>query len=330
MSVPSLAELLASLHVVRLPLRMRFRGVTEREIAYVTGPYGTGEFAPFLEYAPAEAGRWLASAVEAAYDGWPDPVRDVVPVNATVPAVAAEDVPAVLARYDGCRTAKVKVAEPGQGLADDLDRVAAVRTVLGQRARVRVDANGAWSVDQAGDALTRLAAYDLEYAEQPCATVEELRDLRIALARNGIDVPIAADEAIRKAEDPLLVARLEAADLVVVKVAPRGGVRDALQIVSGCGLPAVVSRAPASSVGIRAGLALGAALPRLDHACGLATVGLFAADVVHESLVPQAGVIGLRDVTPDPELLAGHAVPPERRTWWSERVSACYQAMLAR
>jgi o-succinylbenzoate synthase len=327
MTLPPLADLLATLRVVRLPLRTRFRGVTEREIAYVTGPYGVGEFAPFLEYKPPEASRWLAAAVEAAYVGWPAPVRDAVPVNATVPAVPAADVPAVLARYNGCATVKIKVAEPGQSLADDIDRVAAARDAMGADARLRVDANGGWSLDQARDALARLATYDLEYAEQPCATVEELRDLRIALARGGIEVPVAADESIRKAEDPLRVAELEAADLVVVKVAPLGGVRHALDIVADCGLPAVVSSALDSSVGIRAGLALAAALPRLDHACGLATVGLFGADVVANSLVPQGGSIPLRDITPDPELLDRYAAAPDRAAWWVERMRASYAVL---
>ncbi|WP_392425324.1 o-succinylbenzoate synthase [Barrientosiimonas humi] len=324
MSVFDVEQLVLDMRVVQLPLRTRFRGVTEREIALFPGPFGWGEFGPFLEYASAESSRWLASAIEAAHVGWPEPVRGSVQVNATVPAVAAAEVAGLLARYDGTRTAKVKVAEPGQRLSDDLDRVAAVREAMGPDARIRVDANGGWSVEQATDALGRLAAYGLEYAEQPCATVEELRDLRITLARNGIDVPVAADESIRKAEDPLRVARLEAADVIVVKVAPLGGVRRALDVVAETGLPAVVSSALDSSVGIRAGLALAAALPRLDHACGLATLGLFDGDVATESLVPQGGSIPLRSVEPDPELLDRWAAPDHRRAWWADRVRAAY------
>ncbi|WP_018157040.1 o-succinylbenzoate synthase [Demetria terragena] len=327
MSTPPLADLLSTLRVVRLPLRTRFRGVTEREIAYISGPVGVGEFAPFLEYEPVEASRWLASAIEAAYVGWPDPVRATIPVNATIPAVSAAEVPGVLHRYDGCTTAKIKVAEPGQTLQDDLDRVAAVRDAMGARAKIRVDANGGWSVDQAADALGKLAVYDLEYAEQPCATVEELRDLRMTLARNGIDVRVAADESIRKAEDPIRVAQLDAADVVVVKVAPLAGVQHALDVVAECGLPAVVSSALDSSVGIRAGLALAAALPQLEHACGLGTLGLFEADVVNESLVPVGGAIALRDVEPDPELLERYAAPAGRQGWWRERVGACHEVL---
>ena len=233
MTLPPLGDLLAGMRVVSLPLRVRFRGVEHREAALVEGPAGWGEFAPFLEYGAAESSRWLAAAVEAAWEGFPEPVRSEVPVNATLPAVAPDQVAAVLARYDGCRTVKVKVAERGQSLADDLDRVAAVRDLVGPDVRIRVDANGGWDVDQALAALGALAAYGLEYAEQPCPTVEELAELRRRLARSHLDVPVAADESIRKAEDPLRVAREGAADLVVVKVAPLGGVRRALEIVGG-------------------------------------------------------------------------------------------------
>lgn len=321
-ATPSLDELVSGLHVVALPLRVPFRGITTREVALIEGPAGWGEFGPFLEYGPAESARWLASAMESAYAGWPAPVRARIPVNATVPAIGPEAVPAVLARFPGCTTAKVKVAEPGQALADDLDRVAAVRSALGPAGRIRVDANGGWDVATATDTLSRLAAYGLEYAEQPCATVEELADLRLALARAGVDVPIAADESIRKAEDPLRVRELDAADLVVVKVAPLGGVRRALEIVAECGLPAVVSSALDTSVGIAAGVALAAALPTLDHACGLGTVGLFEGDVSSDSLRPVAGELAVRPVTPDPDLLERWAAPADRVAWWHERIRA--------
>jgi O-succinylbenzoate synthase len=244
-----------------------------------------------------------------------------------VPAVAAADVPAILARYDGCPTAKVKVAQAGQSLQEDLDRVAAVRDVMGPQARIRVDANGAWSVDEATDALTRLTAYTLEYAEQPCASVEELASLRIALARNGIDVLVAADESIRRASDPMRVVREEAADVIVVKVAPLGGVSSALAIARECGLPTVVSSALDTSVGIRGGLALAAALPELPFACGLSTVELLAGDVTADSLVPQSGSIVVRDLTVDPELLDRWQADEGREQWWRQRVSRCHQLL---
>ncbi|MEO7235437.1 MAG: o-succinylbenzoate synthase [Lapillicoccus sp.] len=324
MSRPALGDLLAGMRVVSLPLRVRFRAVGHREAALIQGPAGWGEFAPFLEYGVAESARWLAAAVEAAWEGFPDPVRLEVPVNATLPAVAPDQVAAVLARYDGCRTVKVKVAERGQSLADDLDRVAAVRDLVGPDVRIRVDANGGWDVDQALTALGALSAYGLEYAEQPCPSVEELAELRRRLTRAHLDVLVAADESIRKAEDPLRVAREEAADLVVVKVAPLGGVRRALGIVEACGLPAVVSSALDTSVGISAGVALAAALPSLDHACGLGTVELLAADVARPSLVAVAGSITVGPAEVDQALLAAAAAPPDRVVWWRERVTACY------
>src|SRR3954466_1207099 len=194
--VPHWDDLTHSAYVGRLPMVVPFRGVTEREAVLFSGPRGWGEFSPFIEYDDAESARWLAAGIEAAWSGWPDPVRDTVPVNATVPAVAAEDVPSVLARFPGCTTAKVKVAQAGQQLADDVARVAAGRQVMGSTGRIRVEANAAWTVDQAVEALTALSAYDLEYAEQPCASVEELAEVR---RRLGGSVLIAADESVRKA-----------------------------------------------------------------------------------------------------------------------------------
>jgi O-succinylbenzoate synthase len=322
--LPDLAEVLDTLSVVQIPMRVRFRGVTQRQAVLIRGPVGWGEFAPFPEYGDLESSRWLGAALEAGWVGWPDPVRDAICVNATVPAVAAGEVAAILARYDGCMTAKVKVAERGQRFRDDLDRVAEVRDVMDPGARIRVDANGGWTVAEATDALRRLAAYGLEYAEQPCATVEELASLRVALARNGIDVLVAADESIRRASDPMRVVRQQAADVIVVKVAPLGGVRSALAIAQECGLPTVVSSALDTSVGIRAGLALAAALPDLPFACGLSTVELLAGDVTDDSLVPAAGAIALRDLTIEQNLLDRWQAPADRQRWWRERVIRCH------
>ncbi|MEO5609010.1 MAG: o-succinylbenzoate synthase, partial [Ornithinibacter sp.] len=268
------------------------------------------------------------AAIEAAWIGWPAPLRSEIPVNATVPAVPAGAVAGVLARFPGCATAKVKVAERGQRLEDDVARVAEVRDAMGSSARVRVDANGGWSVDDALRALGRLAPYGIEYAEQPCATVEELRDLRIALVRGDIDVPIAADESIRKAEDPLRVRDLEAADIIVVKVAPLGGVRSALQVVQECGLPAVVSSALDTSVGISAGAALAASLPALEHACGLGTVALLEGDVSARPRVPREGVIPVGPVEVDPTLVARWSATPGRGAWWADRVEAAHARLV--
>lgn len=312
----SLEELQSAAHVVTLPMRVKFRGVTEREVLLLEGPAGWAEFGPFLEYDDGEAAMWLAAAVEAGWMGYPEPVRNWISVNATVPAVAPAEVAAVLGAFDAVHTVKIKVAEPGQSLAQDAARVGAVRHLLPD-ARIRVDANGGWDVDQAVRALRMLSVFGLEYAEQPVATVPEMATVRRAL---GGSVLIAADESVRKASDPLAVARAGAADLLVIKAAPLGGVRRALEIVAEAGLPAVVSSALESSVGIRAGVALAAALPELPYACGLGTVSLMAGDVVSESMVAVSGGLAVREVVATPELLAKFAAPPERRDWWLERL----------
>ncbi|WP_167759299.1 o-succinylbenzoate synthase [Mycobacterium sp. PS03_16] len=319
--IPALSDVLDRLHVVALPMRVRFRGITTRELALIKGPNGWGEFGAFVEYAPPEAAAWLASALEAAY-GDPVPIhRDRIPVNATVPAVDAGQVDAVLARFPGARTAKVKVAEPGQTLADDVARVNAVRAAI---PTVRVDANGAWTVEQAVAAAHALTVDGpLEYLEQPCRTVEELADLRTRTA-----VPIAADESIRKADDPLRVVRARAADVAVVKVAPLGGVRRMLDIAAQIDIPVVVSSALDSAVGISRGLLAAAALPELHHACGLGTGGLLAEDVA-APLVPVDGYLPVGTVTPDPDRVAALAAPADRRQWWIDRVAECLHLLEA-
>jgi O-succinylbenzoate synthase len=202
----------------------------------------------------------------------------------------------------------VKVAEAGQQLADDLARVEAVRDALGPSGRLRVDANAAWSLDDATTALTALAKFDLEYAEQPVASLEDM-----AALRRRVDVRLAADESVRRAEDPLRVAGLEAADVVVLKVQPIGGVRRCLEVAEACGLPVVVSSAVETSVGIAAGVALAAALPELPYACGLGTVPLLAGDVTAEPLLPENGMLPVRAVAPDADLV--HADEQTTRHW---------------
>ncbi|HKJ10764.1 MAG TPA: o-succinylbenzoate synthase [Ornithinimicrobium sp.] len=326
--VPTPAELLECAHVVDIPLRVPFRGLTRREAVLLRGPCGWAEFAPFAEYSDAEAAVWLAAAVEAGWNEPPTPVRDSIDVNATVPAVPAARVASVLQAFPGARTAKVKVAGAGQDLAADTARVAAVRQALGPGAAIRVDANGGWDLQQARSALRALSAYELEYAEQPVASVEDLARLRVALARDGIEVAVAADESVRRAGDPIRVARAGAADLVVVKVAPLGGIRRALSIVADCGLPAVVSSALDTTVGIASGVRLAACLPTLPYACGLGTMALFDGDVSRESLRPGGGSLTLEQArrgvaTVDPELLARHAAGPIRTQWWRERLERC-------
>jgi O-succinylbenzoate synthase len=309
----ALAELLPSLRAFAIPMRNRFRGITVREGAVLRGPAGWGEFSPFAEYGPAESSRWLASAIESAAIGWPDPVRSVVGVNVTVPAVSAEAAHEIVAR-SGCRTAKVKVAEPGQAEQDDLDRVAAVRDAIGPAGRIRVDANGGWTVAEAARMLNQLAGFGLEYAEQPCATLDEL-----AALRRLVGVPLAADESIRKAEDPLKVRAAGAADIVVIKVAPLGGVRAALRVAEACGLPAVVSSAVESSVGLAAGVALAAALPDLRYDCGLATMSLLTGDITADPLTAVNGTLPVRPAVVDLQQINQWEADPRP---WRERALA--------
>jgi O-succinylbenzoate synthase len=300
--------------VYDVAMRVRFRGQTRRQGVLLRGPAGWGEFSPFPDYDDATCARWLAAARESAYDGWPAPVRDRVPVNTTVPAVGPEQAHAMV-RASGCTTAKVKVAEAGQTLADDVARVEAVRDALGPAGKVRVDANAAWSVDEAVNALRMLGKFDLEYAEQPVASLDDM-----AALRRRIDVPLAVDESVRRAEDPVRVAGLEAADIVVLKVQPIGGVRRCLEVAEACGLPVVVSSAVETSVGIAAGVALAAALPDLPYACGLGTVSLLAADVTAEPLLPVDGFLSVRAVAPDPSLV--HTADDVRAHWLARMQAA--------
>mgnify|MGYP005811406549 CR=1 FL=1 len=279
----------------RIALTTRFRGVTERSGVLVRGAdadgrQAWGEYSPFPDYTPERAGRWWAAAMEAATGRWPQAVHASVAVNSIVPAVSPADA-ARLAVANGCRTAKVKVAEPGGSLASDVARVEAVAAALGPGGRVRIDANGAWDVDSARRALTELDAAargagldGLEYAEQPCASVEELAELRRA-----VSVPIAADESVRLPGDVAEVVRLDAADIVVLKVAPLGGAWACLELAERAARPVVVSSAMESSVGLSAGLALALALPEQPFAHGLGTGALLASDTVARSLVPVDG-----------------------------------------
>jgi o-succinylbenzoate synthase len=304
------------LHVYAVPLRRRFRGIDVRQGVLIHGQAGWGEFSPFAEYEDSEAAAWWRAAEEAAGIGWPPPVRDKIPVNATVPAVPAAEVAAVMAAFPGCGTAKVKIAEPGQTAADDQARLEAVRAFLGSAGHIRVDANGGWDLDMAARFLPLYdrAAGGLEYAEQPCATVEDM-----AALRRRVDVPIAADESIRRSDDPIRVARLGAADVAVLKVQPMGGVGLCLRLAEELGLPVVVSSALETSVGIGAGVALAAALPELPFACGLGTAALLSRDVVDDPLVPVDGVLPVRRPEPDPASLALARADEPTAGWWRDR-----------
>ena len=307
------AELLPTLRAFAIPMPVRFRGTTLRRGALLQGPAGWGEFSPFPEYGPRESARWLACALEAAAFGWPAPVRQAVPVNVTVPAVGPAQAYQITAA-SGCRTAKVKVAEPGQPDAADVERVAAVRDALGPAGKIRVDANGGWDVATAERMLGALSAFELEYAEQPCATLDELAQLR-----RRVSTPLAADESIRRASDPLAVRAAGAADIVVLKAQPLGGVRSALEIAEAAGLPVVVSSAVDTSVGLAAGVALAAALPQLPYACGLATMSLLAGDVTAQPLTESRGELPVRPAVVDEAALATFEADPAE---WRARALA--------
>jgi O-succinylbenzoate synthase len=301
LAAPLWPDLLGSARAFAIPMPVRFRGITVREGALLSGPAGWGEFSPFAEYGPRECARWLACALEAAVTGWPAPARDRVPVNVTVPAVGPEQAHAIVSR-SGCATAKVKVAEPGEPESADIARVEAVRDALGPAGKLRVDANAGWDVEQAARMLRALAPFGLEYAEQPCATLADL-----AALRRLVDVPLAADESIRRAEDPLKVKAAGAADIVVIKAQPLGGVAAAL------------SSAVESSVGLAAGIALAAALPELDYACGLATMSLLAGDVTADPLAAEGGFLPVRPAVVDPAELARWEIDPAP---WRARMAA--------
>lgn len=303
-----------------IPLRTRFRGIEVREGLLWRGPAGWAEWSPFLDYHGAELVPWLAAAREAAEEGWPAPIRDRVPVNVTVPVVAPDQAHA-LVMESGCRTAKVKVADPRSDIADDIARLEAVRDALGPDGKVRIDANGAWDVTTARRHLKALARFDLEYAEQPCPTTEDLAALRRHLAHDGVDVPIAADESIRRSGDPERVVALEAADVAVLKVQPLGGVRACLELADRLGLPVVVSSALETSVGLAAGVALAAALPELPYACGLNTSRLFVDDVVDTPLVAVDGALAVRRPVPTAARLAKLAADPATRARWDRRLA---------
>lgn len=303
---------------------MKFRGITRREGMIFEGPAGWAEFSPFLDYDARESAPWLTAAIASAEQDWPAPLRDRVPVNCTVPAVGPEQAAQIVAR-SGCGTAKVKVAEKGQTLADDIARIEAVRDAIGPQGKVRIDANGGWTIDEAVAAIRALdaAANGLEYVEQPCASVEDL-----AAVRRQVDILIAADESIRRADDPFRVVQLDAADIAVLKVAPLGGVQACLRIAEQIGLPVVVSSAVDTSIGLAAGIALAAALPELPYACGLATTSLLDGDVVAKPLVPVDGFLPVGRQSLDLAAYDAVAADGETDARWQARFSAV-RAVLA-
>ncbi|WP_432791172.1 o-succinylbenzoate synthase [Brevibacterium sp. K11IcPPYGO002] len=352
-------EVIEDLHVVRLPMVTRFRGITEREVALFSGPAGWAEFSPFVEYGTEEASRWLRASLE--FSGLiPQPAAlaeavpstdqgrgcapvavasgETVAVNGTLPACPPDQVEPILSRYGRVGTVKAKVAEHGiDSLPEDLERLREFRRLFPDTT-LRLDANAGYSPTEALEACEAFAEFDLQYFEQPVPAVEQLAELRGQLSRRGLPIVIAADESIRKAEDPLRVAELGAAEVIIVKVQPLGGIGAALDVISASGLPAVVSSALESSVGLAAGAELAARLPHTDRsrdilgervACGLGTGRLFTADIVaeHEALTPVDGAVPVTRIVPDPDRLHQLAVDPGRFEWWADRLQDCWSAL---
>lgn len=321
---PPLQQLLGSARVVSLPLHTKFRGLNLREALLFEGPNGWAEWSPFVEYPDEEASVWLKAAIEFAY--WPPikTLRNQISVNATLPAVAPTEVAGVLQRFGEFQTVKIKVAEAGQSIDDDLARISAA-VEYAPLANIRLDANGGYSVEQALQLANELTEelFEIEYLEQPVATIAEMAELRLRLKTFGLK--IAADESVRKVSDPVAVAHAGAADILVLKAAPLGGISPALQISRDANLPVVVSSALETSVGISMGLHLAASLPQLNFDCGLATASLLAADVTEQPLLPIDGKIEVRRVEVSNQLLNKHAANQERTEWWRARLERCFK-----
>jgi O-succinylbenzoate synthase len=312
------SQLLSTMRVVALPMRTNFRGVTVREVALFQGEYGWGEFSPFLEYDDRESSYWLASAIEAATSPRPERFRQSIPVNGTIPATNDKKIiDELITSYNGVKSYKVKV---GDNLSEDIVRLARIRS-LGRKVNIRIDVNGRWSVNEA---LTNLYAFyenigPFEYVEQPCATLDELKELK---AKIHIPLRIAVDEVIRKAEDPFAIDLSGAADIVMLKVQPLGGINRSLAIAAHHKLPVVVSSALESAVGIRYGLELASSIEDLQFDCGLATGSLVTRDVAENQVLD--GAIALSDLDIN---LEGLDVAPERYEWWKNRAMRCAEVL---
>lgn len=297
--------LLASLRVVALPMKTKFRGIQTREIALIQGEFGWGEFSPFLEYDDAESAPWLASAIEAATQPKPKLYRDEVTVNGTIPALNdVQDLDRIINSFPGVKTFKVKV---GSDVSEDLQRLDLIRSIRPD-AVIRIDVNGLWSVDEAEIFLNSVG--EIEYVEQPCATIEELRELK-----KRVDVKIVGDEVLRKAKDPFNVNLSDAIDFLMLKVQPLGGIKRAHKLAEHHNLPVVVSSALESAVGINYGLILAASFQDMNFDCGLGTGSLMAKNVADLPIVD--GKITIADVVPN---FDGLDVSADRYEWWKNRI----------
>ena len=302
-------------------MRVKFRGVTNREVLLFEGPYGWAEWSPFPEYEDDEGAVWLKAAIEWAFTDFPDLGIKTVKVNATLPAV--KDVAGALAPFGDFEVVKIKVAEKGQSLNEDLQRINEVRRLY-PHARIRLDANGGYDLDTA--LLLAKTMFEegvpLEYLEQPVKTIAELAELRLKLKL--FNIKIAADESVRKVSDPLAVAQAQAADLLVLKAAPLGGISNAINIAREAALPVIVSSALETSVGLSMGAYLSASL-NSGYASGLATAALLTDDVTDEPLIPVNGEIPVSRIQMSKRKMDSLRAVADRESWWLNRLKRSLQ-----
>lgn len=320
---PSLAELQSSARVVSIPLKHKFRGLQHREVVLFEGPRGWTEWSPFLEYQDEEAAVWLRAAIEFGWSELPPLNRTEIPINATLGAIKSKYFAEALAPFGEFNTVKLKVAEPEQTIVDDLYRVLRLREFY-PNVKIRIDANGGYSVQNAIEVAKEIAiaGIDLEYFEQPVKTIAELAEVRLKLSRIGIKV--AADESVRKVSDPLAVAQANAADVLILKAQPLGGISNALSIAKQAGLPVTISSALETSVGISMGLHLAAALDVHSYDAGLGTVAMFEDDVCDEPLIAKNGLLEVRRVIPSEDKLQKLQADKDRTDWWLQRLERCF------
>ena len=321
---PAIADLLASARVLSVPMRVKFRGITHREVVLFEGTHGWTEWSPFLEYQDEEASVWLRAALEFGFAQTPRLIKSAIYINATLAAVTPDRVEEQLSAFGSFRTVKIKVAEPGQTIEEELARVRRVRE-LHPSVSIRLDANGGFDVATAIELAKELAleSIDLEYFEQPVKTIAELAEVRMKLARIGVRV--AADESVRKVSDPLAVAHANAADVLVIKAQPLGGIQSALDITREAKLAVTVSSALETSVGISMGLHLAAAVEVESFDAGLGTVALLADDVCEEPFIAENSMLYVTRAVPSASKLTSLAADSERTQWWQERLKRCFE-----
>ena len=321
---PRLNDLVATARVVSIPLRTKFRGLTERELLVFEGPNGWSEWAAFAEYQDEEAATWLHAAIEWGFENLPEPVRKQVSVNSILPAVPTEEVAKVLGRAGKFSTVKIKVADPKQTAADDLARILEVKDLYPD-AKLRLDANGGYTVAQALELIAEIEnnSLDLEFFEQPVETIAELAELRIEISKLGQNTLVAADESVRRASDPLAVELAGAADLLVLKSAPLGGIASALAVANSSKLNICASSAMQSSIGLAAELHFAACLPEVNYDAGLGTGYLFGGDLTADRLIPENGILELRRPEINTSSLEILKAEDHRYDWWIARLERC-------